>query len=51
VVPLSMATSKVRARMAGIMAKWGKWLNYRFGGLVTLFGILMGLRYFGIYLW
>ncbi len=51
IIPLATATTTTRARMVGSMTKWGQKVITLFGGIIILLGLLMILRYFGLYLW
>jgi cytochrome c-type biogenesis protein len=51
IIPLCAVTSSVRGRLGNRYVKLGRWMQWVFGFIIILIGIIMILRFWGIYLW
>ncbi|MFO8078217.1 MAG: cytochrome c biogenesis protein, partial [Thermoplasmatota archaeon] len=51
IIPLCAVTSSVRGKLGNKYVKAGKWMQRVFGLVIIAIGVLMALRFWGIYLW
>jgi cytochrome c-type biogenesis protein len=51
VIPLCAVTSSVRGSLGNKYVKAGKWMQWIFGVIIIIIGIIMALRFGGIYFW
>ncbi len=51
IIPLCAVTSSVRGKLGNKYVKAGKWMQWIFGIIIVVIGIIMALRFWGIKFW